>query len=43
MVRNNKKVILTVPGAEISEAVIGCGSTNGRDTDKVAKFGIEMA
>ena len=43
MVRNNGKVILTVPGTEIAEAVIGCGSTTGRDTDKVSKFGIEIA
>lgn len=42
MVRNNKKVILTVPGAEISDAVMGCGTSSGRDTDKIAKFGIEM-
>lgn len=42
MVRNNKKVILTVPGADITDAVVGCGSTTGRDTDKIAKFGIEM-
>lgn len=43
MVRNNKKVILTIPGAEIAEAVMGCGSTTGRNTDKAAKFGIELA
>ena len=43
MVRNNGKVILTVPGTDIAEAVIGCGSTTGRDTDKVSKFGIELA
>ena len=42
MVRNNKKVILTIPGADIADAVVGCGSTTGRDTDKIAKFGIEM-
>ena len=42
MVRNNKKVILTVPGADITDAVVGCGSTTGRDTDKITKFGIEM-
>lgn len=42
MVRNNKKVILTIPGTEIAEAVMGCGSTTGRDTDKVAQFGIEL-
>lgn len=43
MVRNNKKVILTVPGAEIAQAVMGCGSTTGRDTDKAQQFGIELA
>ena len=42
MVRDNKKVILTIPGAEIADAVIGCGSTTGRNTDKIAKFGIAM-
>lgn len=42
MVRNTKKVILTVPGAEIADAVMGCGSTTGRDTDKVGKFSIEL-
>ncbi len=42
MVRNTKKVILTIPGTEIAEAVMGCGSTTGRDTDKVAQFGIEL-
>jgi len=43
MVRNNKKVILTIPGAEIAETVLGCGSTTGRDTDKVQRFGVELA
>ena len=42
MVRNSKKVILTIPGAQIAEAVIDCGMTTGRDTDKAAKFGIEL-
>lgn len=42
MVRSNRKVILTIPGAEIAEAVVGCGSTTGRDTDKSTKFSIEM-
>ena len=42
MVRNNKKVILTIPGADIADTVMGCGSTTGRDTDKIAKFDIEM-
>lgn len=42
MVRKNGKAILTIPGAGIADAVMGCGSTTGRDTDKVGKFGIEL-
>lgn len=42
MVRNNGKVIVTIPGSEIADAVMGCGSTTGRNTDKAAKFGIEL-
>jgi len=42
MVRSNKKVILTIPGVEIAEAVMGCGSTTGRNTNKVEQFGIEL-
>ena len=43
MVRDNKKVILTIPGKEIADAVMGCGSTTGRDSDKASQFGIELA
>lgn len=42
MVRQNKQVILTVPGAEIAQAVLGCGSTTGRNTDKASKFNIQL-
>lgn len=42
MVRDSKKVVLAVPGTALKEAVMGCGSTSGRDTDKAAKFGIEL-
>ena len=42
MVRNNKKVILTIPGAEIADEAMGCGMSTGRDTDKIVKLGIEM-
>ena len=42
MVRANKKVVLTLPGAEIAKAVIGCGSTTGRNTDKIKEFNLEM-
>lgn len=41
-VRENKKVILTIPGAAIAKEVMGCGMSTGRDTDKIAKLGIEM-
>ena len=41
-VRANKKVVLTVPGSKIAQAVVGCGSTTGRNTDKISKFNIEM-
>ena len=37
-----KKAILTVPGAEIADAVMGCGSTTGRNVDKAEKLGIEL-
>ena len=42
MVRANKKVILTIPGSAIAQEVMGCGMSTGRDTDKIAKLGIEM-
>lgn len=42
MVRSNHKVILTIPGAEIADAVMGCGSTTGRNTDKATEFSIEL-
>lgn len=42
MVRNNKKVILTIPGVAIADKVMGCGMSTGRDTDKIAELGIEM-
>lgn len=42
MVRQNKKVILTIPGAAIAQQVMGCGTTTGRNTDKVSKFQMEM-
>ena len=42
LVRQNKKVVITVPGEKIAEAVLGCGSTTGRTCDKIEKFGIAM-
>ncbi len=43
MVRSTKKVILTVPGAKLKDAALGCGTTTGRTTDKAGKFNIELA
>ena len=42
MVRGNRKVVLTIPGAAIKEAVMGCGMSTGRNTNKIEKLGIEM-
>lgn len=42
MARENKSVVLTIPGAELTDIVIGCGSTTGRNTDKAEKFGIQL-
>ena len=41
-VRENKNVILTIPGEKIAAAVVGCGSTTGRKTDKINQFKVEM-
>lgn len=42
LVRANRKVILTIPGAEMAKAVMQCGTSSGRNTDKPAQFGIAM-
>ncbi len=41
-VRQTKKVILTIPSEKIISAILGCGSTTGRNTNKVEKFNIEL-
>ena len=41
-VRSNKEVIITIPGKEIAAEVMQCGMSSGRDTDKIAKTGLEM-
>lgn len=40
--RESKKAAVTIPGAEIDDIVLGCGTTSGRDTNKAEKFGIEL-
>lgn len=42
MVRQNKKVILTITSEKIADVVMGCGSFTGRNTDKITKFGVKM-
>ena len=32
----------TNPGVELTDALIGCGTCSGRDTDKAAKVGLTM-
>ena len=41
-VRETGKGVLTIPGAPLADHVMNCGSTTGRDTEKVAQFGIAM-
>lgn len=42
LVRDNKNIILTIPGFLISKEVKLCGGFTGRDIDKVKEFEIEM-
>ena len=41
-VRATGKVVLTIPGEAIADAVMVCGSCSGRDTDKVEKGAVEL-
>ena len=41
-VRENGKVIVTVPGESLAGAVMACGASTGAETDKVAANNIEM-
>ena len=42
LLAKNKEVVIAVPGVSLTGALIACGTSSGRDTDKVEKFGIEM-
>ena len=42
LLAKNKEVVIAVPGVSLAGALIACGTSSGRDTDKVEKFGIEM-
>lgn len=41
-VRETGEVILALPGTELAQAVLGCGTTTGRDTNKAERFHIEL-
>ena len=42
LLESNKEVVLVLPGAGLTGALIGCGTTSGREKDKVAEQGIPM-
>lgn len=42
LVRQNKKVILAMPGVELALAAFSCGTVSGRDTNKPDKFQIAL-
>lgn len=35
-----KACVINIPTRELGKVVVGCGNTSGRDTDKVAAFGL---
>ena len=35
-------MVIAVPGVSLAGALIACGTSSGRDTDKVEKFGVAM-
>ena len=41
-IRETKELVLAVPGTPLAQALIQCGTSSGRNTDKIAKFGIQM-
>ena len=42
LLEKNKEVVIAVPGVSLTGALIACGTSSGRATDKVEKFGIAM-
>ena len=39
LLAKNKEVVIAVPGVSLTDALIACGTSSGRATDKVEKFG----
>lgn len=42
LLKKNSEVVVALPGIEIADKLIACGTSSGRDTNKIEKFGIEM-
>ena len=42
LLAKNKEVVITIPGISLAGTLIACGTSSGRATDKVEKFGIAM-
>lgn len=42
LLAKNKEVVIAVPGVSLAGTLIACGTSSGRDTDKVEKFGVAM-
>ena len=42
LVRQNKKVVLAMPGVGLESAVLSCGSVSGREKNKAEDFNIEL-
>lgn len=41
LLAENKEVVVAVAGTSLAGALIQCGTSSGRDTDKAARFGIK--
>lgn len=39
-VKATRECVINIPTARIAKAVVGCGNTSGRDTDKFRRFGL---
>lgn len=42
IIRQNKEVVITIPGEELRTIALECGLTSGRNVNKVEKFNIEL-
>lgn len=42
LLAQTKEVVLAVAGTDMAGALIGCGTSSGRDTNKIEKLGLQM-